>query len=323
MKRRAFGMLAALCLGLASSVALAQPYPNKPIRLMLGFPPGSATDFIARLLAPKMSEGLGQPVLVENRPGASGIVAAAAGAKAPPDGYTILVTVPGSITTARALHKDRLQYSPETDFEPIGLIGVSPLLLVVKADSPVKTAADFVALTRSTPGGLNVASYGVGSPSHFAVEMLRVQSKLAITHVPHNGSGALQTALLGDVVPAAVDSVTAGMPLIAAGRVRPLAITASSRVPALPDVPTMAEAGLGSVELGGWAGLHAPKGTPVEIVNRLNAEMNRVLALPEIRQQMSDRLVLVGGPPSVFETHIRNETARLTKLIQDAGLSFD
>jgi tripartite-type tricarboxylate transporter receptor subunit TctC len=322
MKRRqALRLVAALSAGAASSAAQAQSYPSRPIRLVLGFPPGSATDFIARLLAPKMAEGLGQPVVVENRPGAAGIIAATMVSQAAPDGYTIMVSVPGAVTIARALSGDKLQYSPETDLVPISLIGTSPLLLVVKSDSGIKTAAEFVERARATPGGLNVASYGVGSPSHFAVEMLRVQSKLPITHMPHTGSAALQTALLGGIVPAGIDSLTAAMPLIASGRVTALAITAEKRSEVLPDVPTTEEAGLGAVVLGGWAGLHGPKGLPPEIVRRLNAEMDRVLALPEIRQQMGHRLLLSGGPPSVFAEHIRVETERLARLVKQANIT--
>jgi len=321
-KRDALRSLAALAAAAAFGPASAQAWPSRPIRMVVGFPPGSATDFIARLIAPRMSEGLGQPIVVENRPGASGVLAATAISKAPADGYTILVTVPGSMTTARAMLRDKLQYSPENDFVPIGLIGVSPLLVVVKAGGEVKTLTDLIARARAVPGGLNMGSYGVGSPSHFAVEMLRVQSRLPVTHVPHNGSAALQTALLGDVVPVAVDSVTAAMPLIRSGRMLPLAITSAQRLPALPDVPTTVEAGLGPVELGGWGGLHAPRGTPPEAIQRLNAELNRVIALPEIREQMGDRLWMVGGPPSVLDEHVRKEAARVDALIREANLTF-
>ena len=321
-KRDTLRAFAALGAAAAFGPASAQAWPTRPIRMVVGFPPGSATDFIARLIAPKMSEGLGQPIVVENRPGASGVLAATAISKAPADGYTILVTVPGSMTTARAMLRDKLQYSPETDFSAIGLIGVSPLLIVVKAGGEVKTLAELVARARTVPGGLNMGSYGVGSPSHFAVEMLRVQSKLPVTHVPHNGSAALQTALLGDVVPVAVDSVTAAMPLIRAGRMLPLAITSAQRLPALPDVPTTVEAGLGPVELGGWGALHAPRGTPPEVIQRLNAELNRVIALPDVREQMGDRLWMVGGPPSVLDEHVRKEAARVDALIREANLTF-
>lgn len=326
MKRLA-GLLAALCMlsGIAfgAGSAAAQTYPAQPIRLLVGYPPGSASDFIARLIAPKMTEGLGQPVVVENRAGAAGILAATAAAKAPPDGYTILMTVPGSITTARALLGSSLQYSPETDLVPIGLIGVTPLLLLVTKESGIKTMAELVTLAKSTPGGINIASYGVGAPSHFAIEMLKVNTKLPITHVPHTGSAAMMTALMGGIVPAAFDSVTSAMPQVRSGRVVALGLTASARLAALPDVPTMAEAGMGPVEVGGWAGLHAPKGTSPDIVRRLNAELNRVIALPDVREKMGDRLILGGGSTASFETFIQNERARLTKVIEDAQLKFE
>jgi len=323
LKRRTFCMMATLGAFTWPGIAASQTYPSRPIQLIVGFPPGSATDFIARLIAPKMAEGLGQPVVVENRPGASGVVAATAVSNAAPDGYTIMVTVPGSITTAKVMLKEKLQYSPQTDLVPIGLIGRSPLLLVVKADSGMKSVAELTALAKATSGGMSVGSYGVGSPSHFAVETLRVQSKLPIVHVPFNGSGALQTALLGGVIPAAVDSLTAVLPFLDGRRIVALAVTSPQRIDVLPNVPTTTESGLGPIELGGWAGLHGPKGTSANVVRVINAEMNRVLALPEIRNQLKSRLLIVGGAPSVFETYIKTETELVTRIVQEARLTFE
>jgi tripartite-type tricarboxylate transporter receptor subunit TctC len=302
--------------------AQAQAYPSRPVQVVVGYPPGSATDFIARLVGPKMAEGMGQPFVVENRPGASGMVAAAAVARAVGDGYTIMATVPGSTSAARAIFKDKLQYSPETDLVPIGLVGVSPLVLLTIPSSGIKTAADFMALARSTPGGLNIGSYGIGSPSHFAIETLRAYSKIPLVHVPHSGPAAMQTALLSASVPVAIDSITSALPLITSGRVIALAVTAARRSPSLPDVPTAAEAGLGNVETAGWVGFHAPKGTPAEIVQRLNTELNRVLALPEVRQQLGPRMEIVGGTSAAFAAFIKTETERLNRLTQDAKLTF-
>lgn len=322
--RRLLQALLALGASAATTLALAAaPYPSKPVTLLLGYPPGSATDFLARLIAPRMAEGLGQPVVVENKPGAAGVLAAQGFVSAPPDGYTMMMTVPGPMTVAKAIQQDKLPYSPENDFRAVGFLGGSPLLLVVPADSGIKTAQEWLEKARSTPGGMDVASYGVGSPSHFAVEMLRLKNNLPITHIPYNGSAALQTAVVGKIVPSAVDSVTAGLPLIESGRIIPLAITASQRLDALPDVPTAAEAGLGEIVLGGWAGLHVPKGTPDAIVQRLNEELNRVLALPEVRTQIGPRLVIVGGPPEVMDRHIRDETAQLTELIKTGNIKFE
>lgn len=315
--------VAALSSAVATVPALAaDAYPNKPVQMLIGFPPGSATDFVGRLIAPKLAERLGQPVVVENRPGAAGVLATASFAKAKPDGYSIMVSIPGPITIAPITQKGNLTYSPEKDLTPVVLIGGSPLLVTVKSDSGIRSVAELKAKAESLRDGMSVASYGVGSPSHFAVEMLRVQGGLPITHIPFNGSAALQTALLGGVVPAAVDSVTAGLPLVRDGRVSPLAVTAAERLESLPDVPTTKEAGLGPMQLGGWAGIHVPAGTPPEIVARLNKEVNAVLALPEVQAQMKDRLVIVGGTPEAFAEHIRAETERLADVANAAKMQF-
>lgn len=322
-RRRVVGILGAMVLGALPSLAGAQTYPARPIQLVVGYPPGSATDFIARLLGPKLAESMGQPLVIENRPGASGAVAAAAVARAAPDGYTIMASVPASTTAARAIFGDKLQYSPETDLVPIALVGVSPLVLVTTPNSGIKTAADFLAAARSTSGGLNIGSYGVGSPSHFAIEMLRAQSKVPLVHVPHSGAAAMQTALLSGVIPVAMDSITAALPLINAGRVVPLTVTAGQRSASLQNVPTTAETGIGQIEAGGWVGFHAPRGTPPEIVQKLNAELNRAFALPDIRQQLGARIDIVGGTSASFADFLKSETERLNRITRDAKLTFN
>ena len=322
-RRQVLGLLGAAAGGVWPVAVRAQAYPAKPILVVVGYPPGSATDFIARLLGPKMAEGLGQPFVIENRPGASGVVAAGAVSRAAPDGYTIMASVPASTTAARAMFRDKLQYSPETDLVPIGLVGVSPLVLVAPANTPIRTAADFLAAARSASGGLNIGSYGVGSPSHFAIEMLRTHSRVPLVHVPHSGPAAMQTALLSGVIPVAIDSVTSALPQINAGKLLPLAVTAARRSTSLPAVPTTAEAGLGNVETAGWVGFHAPKGTPAEIVQKLNAELNRVLSLPDVRQQLGTRIELACGTPAAFASYLQAETERLNRITQDAKLTFE
>lgn len=323
-RRLVLGLVGAACLGGLTAAAQAQApaYPSKPILVVVGYPPGSATDFIARLVGPKMAEGLGQSLVIENRPGASGVVAAGAVARAAPDGYTIMASVPGPTSAARAVFRDKLQYSPETDLIPIGLVGVAPLVLTTTPNSGIKTAADFLAAARSTAGGLNIGSYGVASPSHFAIEMLRTQSKVPLVHVPHSGPAAMQSALLSSVIPVSMDSVTSVLPHVNSGKMIPLAVTTARRSAMMPNVPTMAEAGLGPVEMVGWVGFHAPKGTPPEIVQKLNAELNRVLSLPDIRQQLGTRIELVGGSPAVFAAHLKSETERLNRITADGNLTF-
>lgn len=322
-RRHVLGTLGAIGLGAWTPAARAQAYPSRPIQVVVGYPPGSATDFIARLLGPKMAESMGQPFVIENRPGASGMVAAAAVARAAPDGYTIMATVPASTTAARAIFRDKLQYSPDTDLVPIGLVGVSPLVLLTTPSSGIRTAADFLAAARSANGGLSIGSYGVGSPAHFAIEMLRAQSKIPLVHVPHNGPAAMQTALLSATIPVAVDSVTSALPQVNAGKLVPLAVTAARRSPSLPSVPTTAEAGLGPVEAAGWVGLHAPRGTPPEIVQRLNAELNRALALPDVRQPLAARIEIAGGTSASFAAFLKAETERLNRITQEANLTFN
>lgn len=318
-RRRAFTTIAALAVALP---ARAQTYPSRPIQCVVGYPPGSATDFIVRVLTPHMAQGLGQPVVIENKPGASGVLAATYVARAPADGYTIMASVPASITTARAMLKDKLQYKPETDLVPICLIGVAPLVLVASPSSGIKSVADLLKAANATARGLNIGSYGVGSPPHFAIETLRVHAKLPVVHIPHNGAAAMQTALLGGVVPVAMDSITTAMPMINSGKVVPLATISPRRHPLLPQVPTAGEAGLGEMEIGGWAGLHAPRGTPDAIVQRLNTEVNRVLEIAEVRTQLAQRVDIVGGSPRVFQAHVEAETQRLMRIAQDAGMGY-
>lgn len=322
-RREVLGMMGALALGGLPLLAGAQAYPTKPIQVVVGYPPGSATDFIVRLLGPKMAEGMGQPFVIENRPGASGLVGAGAVARAAPDGYTIMASVPASTTAARAIFGEKLQFSPETDLVPIGLVGVSPLVLITNATSGLRTAADFLAATRSASGGLNIGSYGVGSPSHFAIEMLRTQSKVPLVHVPHNGPAVMQTAVLSGGLPVAIDSITSALPQINAGKLVPLAVTADRRSASLPNVPTTEEAGLGSVVAAGWVGFHAPKGTPPEVVQKLNMALNRALTHPDIRQQLGTRLEIVGGTSASFAAYLKTETERLNRITQDAKLKFN
>lgn len=316
-------VVGALGLGGLPLAAGAQAYPTRSIQVVVGYPPGSATDFIARLLGPRMAEGLGQPLVIENRPGASGMVAAAAVARAAADGHTIMASVPASTTAARAIFGDKLQYSPENDLLPIGLVGVSPLVLITTPSSGIGSAAEFLAAARSANGGLNIGSYGVGSPSHFAIEMLRAQSKVPLVHVPHSGPPAMQTALLSGGIPVAMDSMTSALPLIKAGKLVPLSITAARRSASLPNVPTTAEAGLGPVEAAGWVGFHAPKGTPAAIVQKLNAELNRALGLPDVRQQLGTRIEIAGGTPAAFAAFLKTETERLNRITHDAKLTFN
>lgn len=319
---RLLRLLLPVLLALIAGTAGAQGYPDRPIRLLVGYPAGSAADFVARLVSQEMAKGLGQPIVVENRIGASGVLAATVAAQSAGDGYTLVITGPASVTTAQAIMGDRLKYRPE-ELVPVGLVGTTPLVLQVKADSGVRSLAEFVALAKATPQGLNIGSYGIGSPSHFAQAQFQLQTGLPLTHVPYNGSPAALTALLGGEIHASFETATAAAPHVASGKVLALAITTSSRSPLLPDVPTMREAGVAPVVAGGWAAIHAPPGTPAEVVKRLNDELNRALSVNEVRSRLGARLVVAGGPPEVLAEHARSERERLEKIIRDANLSFE
>jgi tripartite-type tricarboxylate transporter receptor subunit TctC len=322
MRRTFLKIVSSLAASAALPAAWAQSFPSRPIKLVVGYPAGSGVDFIARAVQPKMMEVLGQPVVIDNKPGGSGVLAASFVANSPPDGYTLVFTVPGSTSTARAALGNKLQYAPE-ELVPVGMIGETPLVLLAPGNSAVRTLAQLVELARKTPGGLNVASYGIGSPSHFGIEMLKAATGVPLTHVPFQGSPAAVTALLGGQVHAFLDSVTSGLVHIASGRATPLAVTSTARLSKLPQVPTFAEEGMPSVLVSGWAGLHAARGTPPAIVQQLNAALNAALATPDVRAKLADRLIIVGGPPSVLAAHVRDETVRLEKVIKDSGIQLN
>jgi tripartite-type tricarboxylate transporter receptor subunit TctC len=322
-RRKVLGWLGAGCVAGLHAAAFAESYPSRPVQLIVGYPPGSATDFIARLVGQKMGQSLGQSFVVENRPGASGMVAAASVVRATPDGYTIVATVPASTTAARAIFGSKLQYAPDVDLVPIGLVGVSPLVLITTPNSGIRSGKDLLAAARSTPGGLSIGSYGIGSPAHFAIETLKVESKVPLVHIPHNGPAAMQTALLAGTIPVAVDSITSALPQIEAAKFVPLAVTAARRSSMLTSVPTAAEAGLGPIEAAGWVGFHAPKDTPFAIVGTLNAEMNRALAQVDVRQQLGTRMEIIGGTPESFKAFLAAETERLNRITSEAKLTFN
>lgn len=308
---------------LLSAAAGAQQYPSKVIRLVVGFPPGGGTDIVARLVAQKLGESLGQQVIVDNRPGATGMIAAQVVAKAPPDGHTLLTAHVNSQAIAPSIVAQPL-YDPLRDFAYIAYLGYSPNVLVVHPSTPAKNIRELVALAKSRPGQLTFASPGVGSTNQFAGEMLRIGAGIDILHVPYKGSAPAIVDLLGGQVVMNFDTVSSTIAYIKNGRMRALAVTTPKRDPLLPSVPTMRESGFKDFEVTNWYGVAAPAGTPREIVGRLNTEINRTLQLPDITAKLDD-LAVRRNPmtPEQYAAFVRTESDKYRKVAKQSGIRME
>jgi len=312
-----------LALLMAPGAVFAQPaYPTKPIRLVLPFPPGAPSDLVGRTIGQKLGEQLGQSFVPDNRAGAGGSVGLAMVAKAPPDGYTLMVTSP-SIALTPLLYSS-LQYDVAKDFTPIARLASIENVMLVHPSVPAKTLKEFIALARSRPGKLNYGSGGAGTTNHLANELLKSLEKIDIVHVPYKGATVATTALMGGEVDEVVVSVASVLPLIKAGRVRPLVVLSDKRVPTLPNVPTSTEAGYPNFRMSIWYGMVGPGGMPREIVTRLHGEVVKALDDPQLRQQMSNAGMdpWLGGPDEMGKL-MRSEMERYTRIIQAAGIKKD
>jgi tripartite-type tricarboxylate transporter receptor subunit TctC len=312
-------LLAATLLG---GTAWAQTYPARPVHLIVPFPPGGVTDLVGRIIAQRLSEGLGQTVVVENRGGGAGSIGAQLAAKAAPDGYTLFM---GTATHAiNATLMPNAGYDLTKDFVPISLVASVPLLLAVHPSLPAKDVASLVALARAQPGKLNFASGSSGSASHLAGEMLKTAAKVDMTHVPYKGGGpALQDVIAGHV-PMMFENMPSILPHVQAGRLRGLAVTGARRSSAAPELPTMIESGYPGFEAGSWYGLYAPAGTPPEIVTKLHAELARALEKPEMRNQLSAQgAEPIGNSPQEFAAFIRAEIDKWAAVIRASGARKD
>jgi len=311
-----------ILLSVAAASVLAQGYPDKPLKLVVPFPPGGPTDIVGRLVAQKLAEGIGQPVVVENRPGAGGTVGSTAVARAPADGYTLLY---GSTTLAIApsLYKD-LAYDPRTAFAPISLVSRGPIIAAVNAQLPAKTLKDFIALAKSSPGRINYGSAGSGTPPHLAAELFKTVAGVDLVHVPYKGGGPAVSDLAGGQVQVIFEGLPTLLPHIKSGKVRALAITGAKRDPALPEVPTFAEAGLPGYDANFWNGLVAPAGTPAEVIARLNSVLVQALATPEVHAALV-RLGLeaAGTTPQQFGDFIAAEIDKWAKVVKASGAKID
>ncbi len=314
--------LAAIAAAFAAANAFAQ-YPAKPLRLIVPFAAGGGNDNVARLVGKRLADSLGQPVVIDNRPGAGGVLGAELAAKAAPDGYTLFLGGVGSHAINPNLH-ERLPYDAIGDFAPIVLLASAPLILVVHPSVPAGSIREFIALARSKPGEFNYASNGNGSSSHLAAVMFDAMAGVSMVHVPYKGLSPALTDLLSGRVQLMFSSVVAILPHAKAGKLRGLAVTAGKRLSSMPELPTVAEAGLTGYEASSWYGVLAPAGTPGEIIAKLNSEMVKALEQPEVRNSLlAEGAEPVGGTPEQFAAHIRSEIERLGKLIREAKIRIE
>jgi len=298
--------------------ANSQAYPAKPIRIVIPFPPGNTTDIMSRLIAPKMTERLGQTVIVENRPGASGMLGLDLVAKAPADGYTIACVQGGNMVVLPHTSKN-VPYDALRDFAPIAVTTTNYLAIVANPDAPFKSIGEMVAYAKANPGKLTVATNGEGGFPHLAFEHLRTMAGIQYTHVPYKGSAAIATDIIGGQVQAGIDGITGMTPHIKSGRLRILATTNKTRPALWPDTPVAAE-DVPGYESGGWFGYAAPAATPREIVLRLNEEINRAIKSPEVTEKLIGLgLIIVTEPPEYFAALLKSDFEKYGKLVKDIG----
>jgi tripartite-type tricarboxylate transporter receptor subunit TctC len=303
--------------------ALAQTWPAKSIKLVVPFPPGGATDAVARTLAEKLQSRLGQAVVVDNRPGASTVIGAAAVAKAPADGYTLLLSGSSTFSVVPAL-KPQLPYDPKKDLAPVAIVARTPLVLVAGPATPVKSLAELVALAKSRPGDLSYPTFGPGSAPHLAGEMLSHEAGVKLMAVPYKGSAPAALAVLGGEVSVAFDSIASVLPHIRSGKLRPLAVMDASRVGALPDVPTLAELKYPKATFEAWFGVAAPGGTPRPVLQAVSRELAAVLALPDVKE----KLLTAGVEPAfsdsaAFAAKVQSETEAYAAVGKRANITMD
>jgi tripartite-type tricarboxylate transporter receptor subunit TctC len=316
--------IAALAIAVVPTLAVAaDAWPSKPITYVVPFAPGGNTDTLARIIGPKLSTAVGQPVVVENKPGAGGNIGSDFVSKAKPDGYTIL----GGTISSHAINASmypNMPYDPIKNFEPITVLGQAPLILVVPVDSPYKTVKDLLDAAKAKPGSLSFASAGNGTSPHLAGELLKSTAKIQATHVPYKGSGPAVTDLLAGHVQFMFDTALIVGGHIKAGKLRPLAVTSSKRTSLFPDVPTLAEAGVPGYEIGSWQAVYAPAGTPKPIVDRLNAEIVKALKSPDVAERFAGLgMEPVANTPAQMAEFNKAEVAKWAKIVKEANIKAE
>lgn len=326
MPNRVSALLAAgiaAIIGSAPLPAQAQNYPSKPIRYVVPFPPGGTTDIISRLIAQKLTESLGQPVIVENKAGAGGVVGTDSVAKALPDGYTILMGASGPIAISPSLLKN-IPYDPIKDFAPITTVAVVPTMLVVNPSVPANSVRELIALAKARPGRLSFASTGNGATPHMAGELFKLATNTDILHVPYKGSSPAVNDLIGGQTSMMFEQITAVLPHVKSGRLRALGVGGLRRSSALPDMPTISEAGVPGFDVSSFFGVLAPSGTPAAIVSKLNAEIVRILSTPEMREKLTAQgAEPETSTPEQFAARIKAEIEKWAEVIRKSGVKAD
>jgi tripartite-type tricarboxylate transporter receptor subunit TctC len=308
---------------LPSAAVAQQQYPNRPIRIIAQFTPGTSTDVMSRVVAQRLSAAFNQQVIVDNRPGAGAVLGTEIAAKATPDGYTLVAAVSSAFGINPSLYA-KLPYDAVRDFEPIINLALTPQTLVASPAAPFKTIKELVAYAREKPGTVNYASLGAGSTSHLTTEMFRAAAGIKLNHIPFKGSGEAHTQLMGGQIPIMCDAIPATLPQIKAGRLRGLGIGALKRSPLLPELPTIAESGFPGFEAVGWIGLAAPANTPAAVLDRLNAELNRMLNDAEVKERLNTlAFTPVGGTRKEFGDYMKAEIAKWGKAVKDSGARVD
>jgi len=316
----AAGAIAALA---TATLVSAQSYPTKPIKMIIPFPPAGSTDISARAVAGKLSERLGQPVVIENKPGAGGNIGADVVAKAPPDGYTFIVGTVGTHAINAGLYS-KMPYDNLKDFAPVVLLSTTPNVLVTQPGFPANSVADVIRLAKAKPGELTFASSGNGTSIHLSGELFNSMAGTKMQHIPYKGSAPLLIDLISGHVNMAFDNLSASMVHIKAGKLKALATTGAQRSPAMPDLPTVAEAGLTGYDSTSWNAIYAPAGTPREIIDKLNREVNAILQSPETRKFFAEQGAEAGGgTPEQLGAFTRAETAKWAKVVKDSGAKVD
>jgi tripartite-type tricarboxylate transporter receptor subunit TctC len=325
MLRRAacIALVAAIAfLPLRSAVAQADSYPSKPVRLVVPFPPGGSVDVVARLVAPKLAESLGQPVIVENRSGASGNIGTESVARANPDGYTLLLNTLPFVANVHLYPK--VPYDPINDFQPIALVSSSPSLLVVHPSVPAQSVGELLQLARSKPGALNYSAAGPGTNPHIAGELFNMLGKVDIVAVQYKGGGPALVAALGGEIGITYPNISEGLPHVKSGKLRALAVTSAKRSAVLPDVPTVAESGLPDYEFVTWHGMLAPKGTPRAIVSLLNQKLKQTLSSADQAQRFEQMgLTIIASSPEEFAAHLKSELDKWGRVIRERNIRLN
>jgi tripartite-type tricarboxylate transporter receptor subunit TctC len=301
------------------SLAATQTYPVKPVRMVVGFPPGGAVDIVARIVGKKLGENMNVQFVVDNRPGAASMIGAEIVTKAPADGYTVFVTA-GSLAVSAGLQK-HLPFDPVKDFAAVGLLASTPNVIVVQPSLPVKTIADLVELARTKPGEFNFGSGGTGTMTHLSGELLKLMTNVKMTHVPYKGAPLAFTDVMAGRIQMAVGALPGALSQIKAGRVRAIAVTTTKRSPSAPEIPTVAESGVPGYEASNWYGMLAPAATPAALVNKLDTEIGRALRDAEVADQLRrNGLDPLPSTPEEFARYLKSEIAKWTKVIKAAGV---